>query len=41
MPTCLELPRLVQEMLDRRWRPEAVQKVLGLNFLRALRHLRG
>jgi membrane dipeptidase len=41
MPTCLELPRLVQAMLDRRWRPEAVQKVLGLNFLRALRHLRG
>lgn len=41
MPTCLELPRLVQAMLNRRWRPEAVQKVLGQNFLRALRHLRG
>ena len=41
MPTCLELPRLVHAMLERNWRPEAVQKVLGLNFLRALRHLRG
>jgi membrane dipeptidase len=41
MPTCLELPRLVDCMLRRRWREEAIQKALGLNFLRALRELRG
>ncbi len=41
MPTCLELPRLVQGMLDRSWTPERVQKVLGTNFLRSLKHLRG
>lgn len=41
MPTCLELPRLVQHMLDRRFTPERVQKILGGNFLRALRVLRG
>jgi membrane dipeptidase len=41
MPTCLELPRLVQAMLDRGWTSERVQKVLGGNFLRCLGHLRG
>jgi membrane dipeptidase len=41
MPTCLELPRLVQIMLDRRWREESVRKVLGASFLRALALLRG
>jgi membrane dipeptidase len=41
MPTCLELPRLVHEMLRRGWREERVRKVLGGNFLRALRLLRG
>jgi membrane dipeptidase len=41
MPTCLELPRLVQHMLDRRFTPERIQKMLGGNFLRALRALRG
>ena len=41
MPTCLELPRLVQGMLDRGWTAERIRKVLGENFLRALRHLRG
>lgn len=40
MPTCLELPRLVQHMLDRRWSPERVQKVLGDNFLRTLGQIR-
>jgi membrane dipeptidase len=40
MPTCLELPRLVQRMLDRRWSHERVRKVLGGNFLRALERLR-
>jgi membrane dipeptidase len=41
MPTCLELPRLVQAMLDRRWSSERIQKVLGANFLRCLVALRG
>jgi membrane dipeptidase len=41
MPTCLELPRLVQLMLDRRFSPDRIQKILGGNFLRALRSLRG
>ncbi len=41
MPTCLELPRLVQIMLDRGWRAERIQKILGGNFLRVVGHLRG
>ena len=41
MPTCLELPRLVEAMLERGWKPEAVKKALGANFLRALREMRG
>jgi membrane dipeptidase len=41
MPTCLELPRLVQLMLERGFSPDRVRKVLGANFLRALRALRG
>ena len=41
MPTCLELPRLVQLMLDRGFPPERIQKILGGNFLRALGQLRG
>jgi membrane dipeptidase len=41
MPTCLELPRLVQLMLDRGFSPHCVQKILGGNFLRALSQLRG
>ncbi len=41
MRTCLELPRLVQRMLDRAWPAERVRKVLGENFLRTLRDLRG
>jgi membrane dipeptidase len=40
MPTCLELPRLVQMMLDRGFGGERVRKILGGNFLRALRQLR-
>lgn len=40
MPTCLELPRLTQRMLDRGWSPERIQRVLGGNFLRALEALR-
>jgi len=41
MPTCLELPRLVQLMLDRGWGAERIQKIMGGNFLRALKLLRG
>ncbi|MHB8419655.1 MAG: dipeptidase [Myxococcales bacterium] len=41
MRTCLELPRLVQRMLDRAWPEERVRKVLGGNFLRTLAALRG
>jgi membrane dipeptidase len=41
MPTCRELPRLVQEMLNRGWAEERIQNVLGRNFLRCLRDLRG
>jgi len=40
MPTCLELPRLVELMLARRWSATRIRKVLGGNFLRALDLLR-
>lgn len=41
MPTCMELPRLVQALLDRGMAHEVIVKLLGGNFLRALRDLRG
>lgn len=41
MPTCLELPRLVQILLDLGWNAPRIQKILGGNFLRALALLRG
>lgn len=41
MPTCLELPILVQHMLERGWTPERVKKILSGNFLRVLQHVRG
>lgn len=41
MQTCLELPKLVQLMLDRGWSGERARKILGGNFLRVLGHLRG
>jgi membrane dipeptidase len=41
LSTVSDLPRLVQLMLDHHWTPERIQKVLGLNFLRTLRELRG
>jgi len=41
MRTCLELPRLVQRMLERRWSEDRIRKTLGGNFLRALAALRG
>ncbi|MBS1961814.1 MAG: membrane dipeptidase [Bdellovibrionales bacterium] len=40
MPTCLELPRLAQAMLNRGWTGERIGKILGGNFLRALGMLR-
>lgn len=41
MPTCLELPRLAQIMLDRGWQDTRIQKVLGGNYLRVIEALRG
>lgn len=41
MPTCLELPRLVQLMLDRGWQAPRIGKILGGNFLRVVEALRG
>ncbi|MEZ4224997.1 MAG: membrane dipeptidase [Polyangiaceae bacterium] len=41
MRTCLELPRLVDILLTRGLAPESVQKLLGRNFLRTVRLLRG
>lgn len=40
MRTCLELPRLVQVMLDRQWQPDLIRGVLGQNYIRALSRLR-
>jgi membrane dipeptidase len=41
MPTCLELPKLVQIMLDRSWPETRIRKVLGENFLRVVAEVRG
>lgn len=41
MPTCLELPRLVDALLRRGLGPQTIQKLLGQNFLRVLGRLRG
>ncbi len=41
MPTVLELPRLTQAMLDRKWSEARIRKVLGLNFLRVVAAVRG
>ncbi len=40
MPTCLELPRLVQAMLDRRFEERKIRGILGENALRVLTELR-
>jgi membrane dipeptidase len=40
MATCLELVRLCDLMLRRRWSHTRIQKILGGNFLRALAQLR-
>ena len=41
IPTCLELPRLVQLMLDRGWQDDRIRKILGGSFLRTVAALRG
>ena len=41
MPTCLELPRLVAALSKLGIRERAIQKILGLNFLRVVREVRG
>jgi membrane dipeptidase len=41
MPTCLELPRLVAALSKLGLKDSAIQKILGLNFLRVLRAVRG
>lgn len=40
LETCLEIPALVQMMLDRKWTEGRIQKILGGNFLRTLKLLR-
>lgn len=41
LQSVLELPRLVEHMLERGFGPDRIRKILGLNFLRALGDLRG
>lgn len=41
MRTCLELPKLVQALLDRGISESAIHKLLGANFLRVVETLRG
>lgn len=41
MPTCAELPLLVQALLEAGVEPETVEKILGSNFLRVVGSLRG
>lgn len=41
MRTCLELPKLVEALLQRGLKPDSVRAVLGGSFLRALGALRG
>jgi membrane dipeptidase len=41
MQTCIELPKLVQFMMDRGWSHERIKKALGGNYLRVMGHLRG
>jgi membrane dipeptidase len=41
MPTCLELPKLVELMLRHKLPTDTIQKILGKNFLRVVETLRG
>jgi membrane dipeptidase len=40
MPTCLELPRLVEALIQLKIPESAIEKILGLNFLRVVKLLR-
>jgi len=40
MKTVLELPVLVQLMMDRGWRDERIAKILGGNYLRVVKEIR-
>jgi len=40
MPTCLELPVLVDRMLTRGWKPDRIARVLGGNALRLVATIR-
>ena len=40
MKTVLELPVLVQRMMDRGWRPERIAKIMGDNYLRVIKEIR-
>ncbi len=40
MKTVLELPLLVQRMLDRGWGGERIKKILGGNYLRMMKEIR-
>ena len=40
MPTCLELPVLVDRMLSRRWSEDRIRRVLGTNALRVIDSVR-
>jgi membrane dipeptidase len=41
MPSVLELPRLTQAFVNRKWSEARIRKVLGLNFLRVVQAVRG
>jgi membrane dipeptidase len=41
MPTCLELPRLIPALQRRGLSEPVIQKILGENFLRVVREVRG
>ena len=41
MKTCLELPKIVADMLQRDWSETRIRKILGGNFLRVVEQLRG
>jgi membrane dipeptidase len=40
MPTCTELPVLIQRMLENKWSEQRIQKVLAGNALRVLQRIR-
>jgi membrane dipeptidase len=41
MPTCSELPLLVDSLLKEGFRAESIQKIMGLNVLRVVERLKG